>query len=184
MTFGGRLGIVWVSVTFGEHLLHWAGSERRRDDGSSGSGGSPEGGAARGADAPLGAAQQISIEEGLRAMTINAAWQLFEEDERGSLTPGKAADLVWLSENPLAVEPARLEEIRVRGTWIDGQRADLSRWRSGNLWLAARALWNTFLDKWFRWGSETRSPISRDSTRSRCPDAGITRGRRRRAARG
>jgi len=104
----------------------------------------------RGADAPLGAAQQISIEEGLRAMTINAAWQLFEEDERGSLTPGKAADLVWLSENPLAVEPARLEEIQVRGTWIEGQRADLSRWRPANLWRAARALWNTLLDKWFR----------------------------------
>ena len=35
---GGRQGIVWVSVTFGELLLHWAGSERRPGDGSSGAG--------------------------------------------------------------------------------------------------------------------------------------------------
>ena len=38
------LGIVWVSVTFGELLLHWAGSERRPGDGSSGAG-HPETGA-------------------------------------------------------------------------------------------------------------------------------------------
>jgi len=104
----------------------------------------------RGASEPLGPEQRISVADGLRAMTIDAAWQLFEEQERGSLTPGKAADLVWLSENPLEVDPAELEEIRVRGTWIDGRRADLSRWRASNLWLAARALWNTVVDKLFR----------------------------------
>lgn len=103
----------------------------------------------RGASEPLGPEQRISVADGLRAMTIDAAWQLFEEQERGSLTPGKAADLVWLSENPLEVDPAELEEIRVRGTWIDGRRADLSRWRLANLRLAARALWNTVVDKLF-----------------------------------
>ncbi|HJO23911.1 MAG: amidohydrolase [Myxococcota bacterium] len=103
----------------------------------------------RGASDPLGPDQRISVADGLRAMTIDAAWQLFEERERGSLEPGKAADLVWLSENPLDVDPAELAEIQVRGTWIDGRPADLSRWRLANVWLAARALWNTVVAKLF-----------------------------------
>ena len=43
----------------------------------------------------------------LRAVTIDAAWQVFMEDEIGSIESGKRADLVVLSENPLTAEDIR-----------------------------------------------------------------------------
>ncbi|MCZ6856820.1 MAG: amidohydrolase family protein, partial [Gemmatimonadetes bacterium] len=49
----------------------------------------------------LGEAQRISTFEAIRAVTVNAAYQNFEEDIKGSITPGKQADLVILSRNPL-----------------------------------------------------------------------------------
>ena len=49
----------------------------------------------------LGAEQRIAVIDALRAMTVQAAFQAFEEDVKGTLTPGKQADLVVLSRNPL-----------------------------------------------------------------------------------
>jgi predicted amidohydrolase YtcJ len=49
------------------------------------------------------------------------AWHHFEEDEKGSITPGKRADLVILSDNPLTIEPMRLNEIVVLETIKDGR---------------------------------------------------------------
>ena len=71
----------------------------------------------------LGEAQRISPEEAIRAMTANAAYQYFEEDSKGSLTPGKQADLVILSENPANVPAETILEISVvetisRGTTV------------------------------------------------------------------
>jgi predicted amidohydrolase YtcJ len=59
--------------------------------------------------------------EALRLFTIDAARASFEEDRKGSLRPGKLADLVVLSEDPLSVEPERIGEIRVRMTILDGE---------------------------------------------------------------
>ena len=61
----------------------------------------------------LGPDQRVSAEIGLKAMTIWAAWQHFEEHRKGSLEPGKQADLVILSDNPLTVDPDRIAEIKV-----------------------------------------------------------------------
>jgi predicted amidohydrolase YtcJ len=69
----------------------------------------------------LGAKQRINVEQALRAVTADAAWQNFEEHERGTLEPGKLADFCILSENPLAVEPARLRDIRVVETIVAGK---------------------------------------------------------------
>jgi len=49
----------------------------------------------------IGETERISPEEALRAVTIDAAWQIFQEENRGSLEKGKAADLVILSKDPL-----------------------------------------------------------------------------------
>ena len=49
----------------------------------------------------MGEAQKISRLSAFRAMTIDAAWQVFEDSKRGSIENGKLADLVILSENPL-----------------------------------------------------------------------------------
>lgn len=49
----------------------------------------------------LGEDQRITARQALKAHTIDAAWQVFQETVRGSLEPGKLADLVVLSDNPL-----------------------------------------------------------------------------------
>ena len=63
----------------------------------------------------LGAAQKISVLSALRAQTIDAAWQVFQEDTRGSIEPGKTADFAILSRNPL-IDPEALETTRVLKT--------------------------------------------------------------------
>ncbi len=67
----------------------------------------------------LGPQQRISVMAALRAVTIDAAWQVFQEDNRGSLEPGKYADLVVLSGNPVD-NPIALRDLRVERTVIGG----------------------------------------------------------------
>lgn len=67
----------------------------------------------------LGPEQRIGIMDALRAVTIDAAWQVFQEDNRGSLEPGKYADLVILSGNPLD-DPMGMRDLQVERTLIGG----------------------------------------------------------------
>ncbi|MRI32629.1 amidohydrolase [Endozoicomonas sp. OPT23] len=69
----------------------------------------------------LGEHERIDVINALRAVTIDAAWQVFREDEVGSLESGKLADFVILSENPLE-KPDHLTEIKVEETWIGGAK--------------------------------------------------------------
>ncbi|MDO8862837.1 amidohydrolase [Haliea sp. E1-2-M8] len=69
----------------------------------------------------LGPEQRVDVMTALRAVTIDAAWQIFQEDNRGSLEPGKYADLVLLSGSPLRDTHA-LRELQVDGTWVSGAR--------------------------------------------------------------
>lgn len=71
--------------------------------------------------AVLGADQCITPAEALRTITINAAAQYGEADQKGSLTPGKLADLVVLDGNPLTVDPMAIKDIRVLETIKEGQ---------------------------------------------------------------
>jgi len=64
----------------------------------------------------LGPAQRVDVETALKAMTIWPAWQHFEEGAKGSLAPGKLADLVILSADPTAVDPETLDTLRVMAT--------------------------------------------------------------------
>ena len=66
----------------------------------------------------IGPAQRIERLPALRAVTIDAAWQVFMDDQVGSIEPGKRADLVVLSDNPLTAPDVRA--IRVDRTVIDG----------------------------------------------------------------
>ncbi|KAK3732877.1 hypothetical protein QZH41_018667, partial [Actinostola sp. cb2023] len=63
---------------------------------------------------------RVTIEEALKAYTINAAWQIHKEKELGNLAVGKRADLVILSDNPLKVDPFKLTDIKVMDTYLDG----------------------------------------------------------------
>ena len=69
----------------------------------------------------LGAEQRIGVEDALRALTANAAHQYFEEAKKGTLAVGKQADLVVLSEDPLAMAPEKLLELRVEETVARGE---------------------------------------------------------------
>jgi len=64
--------------------------------------------------------EAISAQAALRAITIDAAWQLFAEDRAGSIEPGKLADFTVVDRSPLEVEPSELDELRVLATWLGG----------------------------------------------------------------
>jgi predicted amidohydrolase YtcJ len=68
-----------------------------------------------------GPRQKITIEEALRVCTLNGAYASFEEHEKGSLEPGKLADLVVLGRNPLTEDPASLVSIPVERTMVGGR---------------------------------------------------------------
>jgi len=70
---------------------------------------------------PLPPDQLLTPWQGLRAMTIDAAYMLHRDSEVGTLEPGKRADLVILSSNPLTAEAERLTDITVWCTLIDGK---------------------------------------------------------------
>ena len=69
----------------------------------------------------LGADQRISREEALRLLTISNAYITFEEDMKGSIEPGKLADLVVLSEDYLTVAEAKIRDIKCLMTMLGGK---------------------------------------------------------------
>ena len=69
----------------------------------------------------LGENQKISVINALKAITINAAYQYFEENIKGSIEVGKQADFVILNDNPLKVEDDKIKDILVLETIKNGQ---------------------------------------------------------------
>ena len=68
----------------------------------------------------LGESERVSAEAALRALTIEAAWQIREESSKGSLATGKRADLVILDADPTATPAEQLNAIGVVATLKDG----------------------------------------------------------------
>ncbi len=83
----------------------WCAVERRMKDGS-----------------VLGPEERVDVWTALKAVTANAAYQYFEEDQKGTLAPGKQADLVVLDRDPTRTAGESLRTIRVLETWKDGVR--------------------------------------------------------------
>ncbi len=69
----------------------------------------------------LGPLERIPVYRALQQVTINAAWQIHEDADKGSLAPRKRADLVVLDANPLTIAPDKLNTIRVVATIKDGR---------------------------------------------------------------
>jgi predicted amidohydrolase YtcJ len=65
--------------------------------------------------------ERITPEQALRLITIDAAWVGFEEDVKGSIEPGKLADLVVLPEDPLKMPPDDVQNLRPEITILDGK---------------------------------------------------------------
>jgi predicted amidohydrolase YtcJ len=68
----------------------------------------------------LGADERVSPYEALKAITINAAHQYFEEGNKGSIKENKLADLVILDQNPLKIDPLKIKDIKVVETIKEG----------------------------------------------------------------
>ena len=69
----------------------------------------------------LGPDECVPVDIALKAMTLWAAWQHFEDDRKGSLAVGKLADLTLLDENPKTIDPDKLAGIKVQATWKEGR---------------------------------------------------------------
>jgi predicted amidohydrolase YtcJ len=69
----------------------------------------------------VGSDERVGAYDALRAVTVTAAYQLKEEKTKGTLEPGKLADLVILDKNPLKVEPTTIKDIAVVETIKEGR---------------------------------------------------------------
>ena len=65
--------------------------------------------------------EKLTAFEALRGFTLDAAYAGFAEAEVGSLAAGKRADFVLLKEDPLAIDPAKLRDLTVQATYVDGR---------------------------------------------------------------
>jgi hypothetical protein len=65
--------------------------------------------------------QSMTRMEALRSYTINGAYAAFEENFKGSITPGKLADLTVLSDDILSVPESDIPAVKIKATIIDGQ---------------------------------------------------------------
>lgn len=66
--------------------------------------------------------ERLTVEQAIRAQTIDAAWQLFADDAIGSLEVGKYADMVVLSADPRTVPAENIADLDVRATFLAGRQ--------------------------------------------------------------
>lgn len=72
-----------------------------------------------------GQTQRISLDQALRAITVDAAWVIGWEDEIGSIRAGKRADFTVLEQDPYKTGVAALRDIQIWGTVFEGRPAPL-----------------------------------------------------------
>jgi predicted amidohydrolase YtcJ len=70
----------------------------------------------------IGQDQAISVDQALKALTIDAARQVGLADRLGTLDKGKEADITILEDNPYKVAPDKISKIKVSETWVAGQQ--------------------------------------------------------------
>ena len=73
-----------------------------------------------------GPSQRINVDEALRICTVNGAYASGEEAIKGSLTPGKLADLVILGADPHETDPEQIKNIPVLRTIVDGKTVHMA----------------------------------------------------------
>jgi len=71
---------------------------------------------------------RITLEKAIKCYTLDAAYASFEEDLKGSIEPGKLADITLLSEDLTSMPPEKIGEARVDLTMVDGNIL----WRAGD----------------------------------------------------
>ncbi len=65
--------------------------------------------------------QKLTVAEAVEAYTMGSAYAEFQEKDKGSITPGKLADMVLLSDDIFTIDPVKIREVRTVTTWVDGK---------------------------------------------------------------
>jgi predicted amidohydrolase YtcJ len=65
--------------------------------------------------------QKLSVAETIEAYTMGSAYAEFQESEKGSITPGKLADMVLLSDDIFSIDPGRIRDAKVLKTFVGGK---------------------------------------------------------------
>jgi predicted amidohydrolase YtcJ len=65
--------------------------------------------------------QKLSVAETIEAYTMGSAYAEFQENEKGSITPGKLADMVLLSDDIFSIDPGRIRDTKVLKTFVGGK---------------------------------------------------------------
>jgi predicted amidohydrolase YtcJ len=69
-----------------------------------------------------GGNQRISVDEAIKVWTLDGAYATYEENIKGSITPGKLADFVVLEEDPRKVSPDTIKDIKIQATYLGGEK--------------------------------------------------------------
>jgi predicted amidohydrolase YtcJ len=101
------LGTDWDVAPLNPMLTLYAATTRATLDGKNPNGWFPE--------------QKLTIQEAIEAYTMGSAYAEFQENEKGSITPGKLADMVLLSDDVLSIDPGKIREVKVLQTWVGGK---------------------------------------------------------------
>jgi len=94
----------------------------------------------------LGRDEAITVDDAIKAVTINAAWQIFEEDTRGSLKVGKLADFTVLSRNLKKIPPEEWKSVEIIGTYLSGEPAVNEGWSWRKINLMIQTIWGMIFD--------------------------------------
>ena len=100
-------GSDWTVAPLNAILGIYAAVTRRTLDGKNNGGWIPE--------------QKITVEDAIKCYTINNAYAAFEENSKGSIEPGKLADLVVLNQDILLIKPEEIKDVKVVMTVFDGE---------------------------------------------------------------
>ena len=101
------LGSDWEVAPLNPMLTVYAAVTRATLDGKNPNGWFPE--------------QKLTVPETVEAYTLGSAYAEFQEREKGSITPGKLADMVLLSEDIFAIDPARIRDVKIMATIVGGK---------------------------------------------------------------
>jgi predicted amidohydrolase YtcJ len=66
--------------------------------------------------------QKLTVAEAVEAYTMGSAYAEFQENDKGSITPGKLADMVLLSDDVFTIDPAKIRDVRIMTTWVGGKK--------------------------------------------------------------
>ncbi|MGA7138016.1 MAG: amidohydrolase family protein [Terriglobales bacterium] len=101
------MGTDWDVAPLNPMLTLYAATTRATLDGKNPNGWFPE--------------QKLTIQESIEAYTMGSAYAEFQENEKGSITVGKLADMVLPSDDVLSIDLVKIREVKVLQTWVGGK---------------------------------------------------------------